>query len=188
MPKKKPQLDKRLDTLFEGIKPDEAPVKPKRAAIKTERPREPKSAFAPVVNAAEIRPGSSPAVSTRAQPLFIEEGNEAVPASLSLAFQMDPTSWATLQATDESSSRSWSLDEQLLVKQVTDQLSLALENARLFQETQKRADQMALINRVVTSASATLNVRQNLVDIAREITSALSLDGVTISLLTPARD
>ena len=38
---------------------------------------------------------------------------------------------------DETNQREWTPDEELLVKQVSDQLSLALENARLFQEAQK---------------------------------------------------
>ncbi|MGE5249230.1 MAG: GAF domain-containing protein [Bacteroidota bacterium] len=76
----------------------------------------------------------------------------------------------------------------MLVRQVADQLSLALENARLFQETQKRAEQMALMNRIVTSASASLDIRENLREVAREITAALSLDASTLALLTPQHD
>ena len=58
---------------------------------------------------------------------------------MSLAFQAGQNNWATLQVMDETEQRKWSDDDQLLVKQVADQLSLALENARLFQETQRRA-------------------------------------------------
>ncbi len=186
MPKKKPQLDKRLDDLFEGIKPDEAPVKPRSVPPAVEPPRPPRSARTPVKT--EARSSVPPAAAVRTQSLYLEQGNEDIPASLSLAFQMDQSSWATLRATDDSNPRSWSTDEQMLVKQVTDQLSLALENARLFQETQKRAEQLALINRIVTRASATLEVRRSLTDIAQEINSAFSADAVTISLLTAARD
>ncbi len=46
---------------------------------------------------------------------------------------------------DESSSRQWSEDERILVEQVADQLSLALENARLFQQTQERAEEMSIL-------------------------------------------
>src|SRR4029450_3771460 len=54
--------------------------------------------------------------------------------------------WATLQVVDEKDERAWSQDEQLLVKQVADQLSLALENAQLFQETQSRAEELVILN------------------------------------------
>ncbi len=54
---------------------------------------------------------------------------------------------------DETPERQWSEDERLLVEQVADQISLALENARLFQETQiALSESEALYN-----ASAELN-------------------------------
>jgi len=56
---------------------------------------------------------------------------------MSLAFRTDENNWATLRVVDETEPRTWAMEEQMLVKQVTDQLSLALENARLFQETQR---------------------------------------------------
>ncbi len=65
---------------------------------------------------------------------------------MSLAFQTGQNNWATLQVMDEKDERKWSQDELLLVKQVADQLSLALENATLFQETQSRAEELVVLN------------------------------------------
>ena len=53
--------------------------------------------------------------------------------------------------------RTWSQDEQLLVKQVADQLSLALENARLFQETQSRAEELSVLNEMGRELSTKLD-------------------------------
>ena len=53
---------------------------------------------------------------------------------------MDAESWAAIEVANPSEKRAWGQEEQLLVKQVTDQLSLALENARLLGETQRRAE------------------------------------------------
>ncbi|HET6594496.1 MAG TPA: GAF domain-containing protein [Anaerolineales bacterium] len=58
---------------------------------------------------------------------------------------------------DEAEQRSWSQDEQLLVKQVADQLSLALENARLFQETQARAEELSVLNEMGRELSTNLD-------------------------------
>ena len=44
----------------------------------------------------------------------------------------------------------------LLVKQVADQLSLALENARLFQETQSRAEELSVLNEMGRELSTKL--------------------------------
>ncbi|HEY3475413.1 MAG TPA: GAF domain-containing protein [Anaerolineales bacterium] len=76
---------------------------------------------------------------------------------MSLAFQAGQSSWATLQVLDESGQRSWSQDEQLLVKQVADQLSLALENARLFQETEARAEELSVLNEMGRELSTKLD-------------------------------
>jgi PAS domain S-box-containing protein len=76
---------------------------------------------------------------------------------MSLAFQMGQNNWATLQVMDETEQRRWSQDEQLLVKQVADQLSLALENAQLFQETQSRAEELAVLNEMGNELSTKLD-------------------------------
>ena len=76
---------------------------------------------------------------------------------MTLAFQAGQNSWATLQVMDEAEQRHWSQDEQLLVKQVTDQLSLALENARLFQETQRRAEELTVLNELGNELSTKLD-------------------------------
>jgi len=45
-----------------------------------------------------------------------------------------------LEVVDENPNRRWSEDELLLIAQVTDQLTLALENAQLFEQTQHARD------------------------------------------------
>ena len=81
------------------------------------------------------------------------------PSVLSLAFQTGQNSWATLQVMDEGVVRKWSQDEQLLVKQVADQLSLALENAQLFQETQSRAEELIVLNELGKELATKLDTR-----------------------------
>jgi K+-sensing histidine kinase KdpD/DNA-binding response OmpR family regulator len=61
-----------------------------------------------------------------------------------------------LQETDET--RSWSSDEVAMVTSVVDQLALALENARLFEETQRRATQLAAAAEIARGATAILEV------------------------------
>jgi signal transduction histidine kinase/DNA-binding response OmpR family regulator len=59
----------------------------------------------------------------------------------------------------ESPERHWSKDERLLVEQVADQVSLALENARLFEQTQNARDALAVRERyqkAVALAATTL--------------------------------
>jgi PAS domain S-box-containing protein len=91
---------------------------------------------------------------------------------MSLAFQAGQDSWATLQVLDETEERKWSQDEQLLVKQVADQLSLALENARLFQETQSRAEELGVLNEMGRELSAKLEISA-IADVVYRFTSRL---------------
>src|SRR5690349_8069429 len=145
MAKKKP-IDKRLKNLFEDVKPEQTPAEftpavPKRASSE-EKPIQP----------SEINP-----ITRVRQPVEMARQASQQESVLSLAFQSGQNSWATLQVLDEAEQRSWSQDEQLLVKQVADQLSLALENARLFQETQTRAEELSVLNEMGRELSTKLD-------------------------------
>ena len=123
MPKKKP-VDKRLNKLFKEFNSEQAPADPTSAEIKHAA-----SAAAPPPRV------DDPSATQPMKPIRRASSLPARnPSVLSLAFQMGQNSWATLQVMDEGVERKWTQDEQLLVKQVADQLSLALENAQLFQE------------------------------------------------------
>lgn len=144
MPKKKP-VDRRLKNLFEDLKPEQNPAEFKPA---------------PTKRASEAQ--NPPSVAEKPIPRERPAAEMAAPVSqsasaLSLAFQAGHNSWATLQVVDESERRAWSQDEQLLVKQVADQLSLALENARLFQETQSRAEELSVLNEMGRELSTKLD-------------------------------
>ena len=143
MPKKKP-IDRRLKNLFEDVKPEQAPAELRPTPgnrVSEERRSHPsaeKSAAKVPQPSETVRPVSQSA------------------SALALAFQAGQNSWATLQVVDESEQRAWNQDEQLLVKQVADQLSLALENAGLFQETQARAEELSVLNEMGRELSTKL--------------------------------
>jgi PAS domain S-box-containing protein len=134
MPKKKP-IDKRLNKLFTDITPEQVQSDPKNGV----RERTPDPATPATVDNA---PAAKPRESSQIVKSLAASGSSV----MSLAFQTGQNSWATLQVMDAADERKWSQDEQLLVKQVADQLSLALENAQLFQETQSRAEELVVLN------------------------------------------
>jgi PAS domain S-box-containing protein len=164
MPKK--PTSKRLDKLFEGMQDEQAKPKEKPKRKATPRPTEKKPAISAAFPAA-TRPIPYAALpQTRALPplenaAITQRGGSGTPSSLSLAFQMDNRNWATLQVVDETAAREWDTDEQLLVKQVVDQLSQALESARLFQETRSRAEELSVLN-----------------EMGRELTSLFSVEAI----------
>ena len=144
MPKKKP-IDKRLKNLFDDIRPEQTPAELSPAATK----RAAEETSAPAADA------KAPA--KERQRVELSRPTPSSGSALSLAFQAGQNSWATLQVMDETEPRNWSQDEQLLVKQVADQLSLALENARLFQETQSRAEELSVLNEMGRELSTKLD-------------------------------
>jgi len=184
MPKQKPKIGKRLDKLFEDITTADAPVKPKPAGkVPRESPRQTTS-LKPVAASAKSgsdRKKADSQSSTKTEAIKSFMGENGSPASLSMAFQLGKSDWATLQLVDETAPRPWSADEQLLVKQVADQLSLALENARLFQETQRALAETESLYR----ASAELNTAANfdqVRDVLRRHTIAGEAAGMALNL------
>src|SRR5215212_1334387 len=144
MPKKKP-VDKRLKNLFEAVKPEQAPAELKPAFHKRASEQKPS------------QPEETNSITRARQSVDVISQASRQESVMSLAFQAGQNSWATLQVLDDSEQRTWSQDEQLLVKQVADQLSLALENARLFQETQTRAEELSVLNEMGRELSTKLD-------------------------------
>jgi GAF domain-containing protein len=79
--------------------------------------------------------------------------------------------------------RKWSEEDQLLVKQVSEQLSLALENAYLFEETKKRSEDLALLNKITTMVSQSLNLDDILSNALKFILATIGFDCGLISLV-----
>ena len=165
MPKK--PTNKRLDKLFEGLQDETAKPSSKKTTKKTpSRPADKKPVLGTYPVATRPLPRTPVAAQTGALPplesvAIARRGGDGIPSSMSLAFQIDSRNWATLQVVDEATTRNWDSNEQMLVKQVVDQLSQALENARLFQETQSRAEELSVLN-----------------EMGRELTGLLSIDAI----------
>ena len=145
---KKPKIDKQLDKLFQGINLEQSDLRPKRSlavekklvplpdnfvSVSPEQPKPVKENFEASNSTPTRRFKAHTGMLVANQSFTIQE----ILSSYSVNFQNSDQDWSTLHILDDTQERSWTQDEQLLVKQVVDQLSLALENARLFQEAQK---------------------------------------------------
>jgi GAF domain-containing protein len=76
----------------------------------------------------------------------------------------------------------WTAEETMLLETLTEQLSVALESARLYQDTQRRAARERLTSQVTARVRETLDVDTVLQTAVREIGAALGLHDVTIQL------
>jgi diguanylate cyclase (GGDEF)-like protein/putative nucleotidyltransferase with HDIG domain len=70
-----------------------------------------------------------------------------------------------------------------LMRVLASEASIAMENARLFHEEQKKSRQLALLNDISRDAITTLNPEEILAKIAEEMETALTYDHVGIGLL-----
>lgn len=212
MPKKQ-KINKRLDNLFKDVQPEAAPHR-RKSDPKEEKELPPRPAADPIPASAQplvqdssstsdFTPEPEPAPPTKPASASIKTkprsaGPLTLPPDLiasrqssepvySTTLQLGEEDWAILRLVDENQNRMLTPDEQLLIRQVTDQLSLALENARLFQETQRRAQELSIINKVVSSVASSLDLQETLQNVASNLVSLLDAQNVGIALLNEER-
>jgi PAS domain S-box-containing protein len=172
MPKKKP-IDKRLNKLFDEIQHEDPNAKT-GTGVHRETPAE-KSA-------------SSPAFKPAAKSRRLDEPVSAslqTDTALALDFQTGPNMWATLQVLDETNERKWTEDDQVLVRQVTDQLTLALENARLFQQEQYRRRVADTLSELARIASSSLNLQDVAQKLLEQLPRLVSFGTASIQIIEP---
>ena len=157
-------INKRLEHIFDDVRKEEvqAPRQVKRSPAGT--------GLLSLQKAAPTRPRTRPprSLSPRPEDAIAPGAITDDNGSISLAFRKDDKTWATLRVVDETASHAWAQEEQMLVRQVADQLSLALENARLFQETKRAEEALKQQNEYLAAAA----------EIGRLVTSTLDLSTI----------
>ena len=89
---------------------------------------------------------------------WANESPVALQSALAVPIRLRGEVIGVLDLQDTNDSRPWTEEEIALVTTVTDQLSLALENARLFEEAQVRAEEMAALNELGQALTTRLDV------------------------------
>jgi PAS domain S-box-containing protein len=83
----------------------------------------------------------------------------------------------------QSAQRDAFTEKDLVTQQtIADQLSSAIENARLYEETRRRAERLALVNRISTAAGSVLDLGDLLETVYREVTPIFEADAFFIAL------
>lgn len=77
---------------------------------------------------------------------------------------------------------AWARDEIALVETLTEQLGVALESARLYQDTQRRAMREQLVGEVATRVRESLDIESVLKTAAEQIRQSLGMQQVTVQL------
>lgn len=176
---KKPKINKRLDKLFKDIQP-EGIVSGSKGVPKFDKDTALQTSTAPARQNLEQVASPEPVRQARSVP---QKNVLTNASSYSVDIQTGDQDWSTLRVMDDRQTREWTSDEELLIKQVTDQLSLALENARLYQESKERANELALINRVVNTLTISTTMEEALRVVIREIVEGFPVARGAIALL-----
>lgn len=100
-----------------------------------------------------------------------------------------------LEILEDSNARNWNEDERLLVEQVTSQLTLALENAQLFKQTQNalaetelRAQELSILNEMSRAFSSNLDVEAVIKNIHKFTSKLMDTQNFYVALYHPDED
>jgi PAS domain S-box-containing protein len=74
-----------------------------------------------------------------------------------------------------------------MLEAVSDQVAQALENARLFQETKSRSEELASLNEIISAASQTLDVKTILETVMKKVLEVSGFDGGLITIFNETR-
>ncbi len=88
----------------------------------------------------------------------------------------------------DENRRQWGEEEIALVKSVVEQMSLAAENLRLLDQTQRRATREQIVSQITSRIRESLDLDTVLQTAAREIGDALGVHDLEIELKTDEQE
>ncbi|MCS7179664.1 MAG: GAF domain-containing protein, partial [Anaerolineae bacterium] len=112
------------------------------------------------------------------QPALDDEGEAYLLAPVRLQEQVI----GVLQVKSPIKGYRWSADEVTLVRTIADRLALALENARLLEETRRHAERDRRIAEITARVRASLDPETVLRTAVRELGTVLGVDRVTVRM------
>jgi signal transduction histidine kinase/CheY-like chemotaxis protein len=135
------------------------------------------------VEVTRVAPGFPPGVE-QAAVTEREDGRSALVALLRLRDQVIGT--LALEETEEA--RRWTEGEIELVEAVSEQVALALENARLFEEAQRRLQELAVLNELSQALTTRLDVEGVLEEAYRGASRLLDTTNFYVAFYDPETD
>lgn len=164
------KIRNRLDKLFTGIEEPEteevAPATKKAKRASTPMPTTPLPTLKKTQYTGPLSPSTLEEMERNVTMTQVDTGSSST--VMAIPFQTGDE-WSLIQLEQEEQARPWKDEQKSLVRQVADQLGLALQNARLFEETQKSAQQMTAVAEIATSITSILDL-QHLLETAVHLT------------------
>jgi GAF domain-containing protein/HAMP domain-containing protein len=131
--------------------------------------------LAALVETEEIR-----AALQKGQVVVVDGKNIKAQPAIAIPVKLRGQTIGVLNIKAPTKNRKWNQDEISLAQAISDRLALALDNARLLQESQRRASKEAKIGEVTAKIGASINMRNVLQTAVEELGRALPGSEVVI--------
>jgi GAF domain-containing protein/HAMP domain-containing protein len=86
---------------------------------------------------------------------------------------------------EDDPEHEWSADELAIIEAVSNQVIMALDNARLLDETQLRTDQLRLLQEITATAVAHTSLRELVADVSQKLRIGLEVERCVIAMMDP---
>jgi signal transduction histidine kinase/CheY-like chemotaxis protein len=136
----------------------------------------------PATAAAAVRAGEVVATPLEDNDNGRNLGRGLSPATLAAPIKLRDEIIGLLDVQDFDGPRYWTEDEIALVRAISDQVGQALENARLFAETSRRAEQMATLHKIGLDLASGLELERVLQSLHEQCRQALPVDTFYVAL------
>lgn len=120
--------------------------------------------------------------SSEASELTAESATTEEDAVLAVPLRIGGLLLGTVEVRDRDGRRQWTDDDRALLEQVSEQMALAMETTRLFEETQRRAERERLIGEITAKIRASTDVQHILETAAMELGQALGTSRALVRL------
>ncbi|NCP86266.1 MAG: hypothetical protein CO094_12200 [Anaerolineae bacterium CG_4_9_14_3_um_filter_57_17] len=150
------EMRKRLNKIFGDIKPTEQEAATPREVALPKKPTKKITAAEPVPASRQVNTRALTGMLPSSAVTVTQTSRDNL-STLAIPFEQED-GLTSLEVVDDS-HRVWQEDDRLLLRQVVDQLSLALQNAQLFQKTGKSAQQLQAIAEISTRISTILELQ-----------------------------
>ncbi|MBP9025539.1 MAG: Cache 3/Cache 2 fusion domain-containing protein [Phycisphaerae bacterium] len=107
------------------------------------------------------------------------------PLTVALPLQIREQLVGLVRLRKPQDAAAWGPEELAVVASITEQLSMALESARLYQESQSRAQQERLVGEITARIRETLDLERMLRIAAEELRTRLGLERLVVHLGVP---
>ena len=117
--------------------------------------------------------------------VILTQPSKNIPSTLAVPVKFRDRVIGIIHIEAADANRKWTDDEVIMIQSISDRAAFALENARLFEETSRRAEQEETIASVTTQIGASTDFNRILQTTIQELGRALGASRSFIQLGTP---